>query len=155
GDLAVQGRVHPLVDHGHSALADLLEDLVLIDGPADHGAPRTVSCTVTFLSDGGNGVVLLRCARMFRWGFAALLVSVAVPARASIADWRVNEVLASADGDGGTRYIELFVPVGTAGNCLFPTTRIAIYDGEGQLLGTVAPFADTVCYAGGSFFLLA
>jgi MYXO-CTERM domain-containing protein len=96
---------------------------------------------------------------MFRCLSAALLTAAtlgwAKPARATIADWRVNEVLASADGDGGIRYIELLVPSGTAGNCLFPTTRIEIYDGNGLLLGAVTPFADTVCYAGGSFFLLA
>jgi len=74
---------------------------------------------------------------------------------ATIADWRVNEVL-PADGAGlGIRYIELFVPPGTSGNCLFPTSRIEIFDAQGMLLGEATPFVSTVCYAGGTFFLLA
>jgi len=93
------------------------------------------------------------------WRSAVLAVGLALacprPAAASIADWRVNEVLASAGGDGSVRFIELFVPAGTVGNCVFPTTRIEVYDGQGQLLGTASPFASTVCYGGGTFFLIA
>ena len=76
-------------------------------------------------------------------------------ARASIADFRVNEVLPALDGNAEIRYIELFVPPGTTGNCLFPTTRIEVFDAHGLLQGAAMPFASTVCFPGGSFFLLA
>jgi hypothetical protein len=78
-----------------------------------------------------------------------------VPILLALADFRVNEVFAQLGGDGRVRYIELFVPQGTAGNCLFPTTRIEVFDAEGRLLGAIAPFAGTVCYPPGTYFLLA
>jgi hypothetical protein len=102
---------------------------------------------------------------MFRWfGAAWRLALVAVflgpsgvvrTAGASIADFRVNEVVPAFGGDGRIRYVELFVPPGTTANCLFPTTRIEVFDADGLLLGAATPFASTVCISGGSFFLLA
>src|SRR5262249_46305227 len=117
--LAIEGCIHPLVDHGHSALAHLLEDLVLVDDSTDHGSPVLEHCDIFVRSR--QWPPLLGCLLMFRWvaGAAAALVGVGwgAPAAAAIADWRVNEVVPSVDGDGGVRYIELFVPPNTAGNC--------------------------------------
>lgn len=73
----------------------------------------------------------------------------------ALADVRVNEVVAEVAGDPQLRFVELAIPADTAGNCLFPTTRIEVYDSSGQLLGAVAPFATTVCLEPGSYFLLA
>jgi hypothetical protein len=97
---------------------------------------------------------------MFRWVGLALFVSFSVwlaerKAEASIADWRISEVQPARDGNADIRYIELFVPPGTTGNCLFPTTRLEVFDAQGLLLGAVMPFAATICYPGDTFFLFA
>lgn len=95
---------------------------------------------------------------MFR-GFGGLgavaLVAWPLGAHASIADWRVNEVLAAAGGDTRIGYVELYAPPGTTGNCLFPTTRVEVFGASGLLLGTDAPFETTQCYDGPRFFTLA
>jgi hypothetical protein len=117
---------------------------------------------VTFLSDPGNGFVLLRWPLMFRWvGLVPVLVlavwihGAEKTAHASIADWRINEILPAQDQNDGIRYVELYVPPGTTGNCLFPTTRLEVFDAQGLLLGAVMPFASTFCLPGGSFFVFA
>lgn len=74
---------------------------------------------------------------------------------AALADFRVNEVFPGLEGDSTIQFIELHVPPNTAGNCLFPTTRVEVFDSRGQLLGAVAPFSGTVCYEANTFFLLA
>ncbi len=74
---------------------------------------------------------------------------------AAIADFRVNEIVPQVGGDPGLRLIELFVPADAFANCLFPTTRIEIFDAAGVLLGTAAPWTTTVCYDGGTYFILA
>jgi MYXO-CTERM domain-containing protein len=91
-----------------------------------------------------------------RLGLQAVLVGLLSPvAQAALADFRVSEVFPGTEADPALRFIELAVPQGTAGNCLFPTTRIEIFDPEGMLIGAVAPFSGTVCYAAGTYFLLA
>jgi len=92
---------------------------------------------------------------MFRWLGALLVLAMPLAARASIADWRVNEVLAAAGGDTRIGYVELYAPPGTTGDCLFPTTRVEVFDASGLLLGTDAPFETTQCYDGPRFFTLA
>lgn len=42
-DGAGESRVAGLVDHSHPAFAELLQDLVLQDSPADHGLPKTLA----------------------------------------------------------------------------------------------------------------
>ena len=84
-----------------------------------------------------------------------LTVAAAMPLLLAIADFRVNEVFAQEGGDPAIRFIELFVPATAAANCLFPTTRIEVYDGAGQLVGLAAPWSATVCYPGGSYYILA
>jgi len=76
-------------------------------------------------------------------------------AHAALADFRVSEVFAGTAAAPTAQFIELHVPAGTAGNCLFPTTRVEIFDGAGTLIGAVAPFSGTECFAAGTFFLLA
>lgn len=73
-------------------------------------------------------------------------------ALADIQDWQVNEVLASADGNPGIRYIELYNPVG---GCLFPSTRVEVFGADGQLLGSAAPVTFTSCVAPNTYYLLA
>ena len=91
---------------------------------------------------------------MFRW-LGGLGAIVPVVAHASIADWRVNEVLAAAGGDPRIGYVELYAPPGTTGDCLFPTTRVEVFDASGLLLGADAPFETTQCYDGPRFLTLA
>ena len=82
-----------------------------------------------------------------------LLPGVAV---AGVEDWRVNEVVPADDGDSDFRYIELYAPPSlVADNCLFPTSRIEVFDAAGGSVGAVALTPSTVCYAGDTYFLLA
>jgi hypothetical protein len=76
-------------------------------------------------------------------------------AGAALADFRVNEVFAGATDAPGAWFIELHVPEGTLANCLFPTTRIEVFDAAGALVGAVAPFSTTECFVAGSYFLFA
>jgi hypothetical protein len=92
---------------------------------------------------------------MFRGVCALAVFWVSAQAHATIADWRVNEVYPDDAQSPGVRYVELFVPPGTTANCLYPTTRLEVWDAQGQLLGTAAPFVSTVCYDAGTTFLLA
>lgn len=78
------------------------------------------------------------------------------PVQADVGDWRVNEVLASADGDADVRYVELYAPPSdVADNCFFSTTRIEVLGPDGALLGSVTPFGATTCYGGDTYFLFA
>jgi hypothetical protein len=85
------------------------------------------------------------------WAWAAALLP-ASRAWAGVQDWQVSEVVTSAAGDPGVRYIELENPVG---GCMFPSTRIEIYDASGGPLGAVAPAATTTCFGPNTFYLLA
>ena len=77
-------------------------------------------------------------------------------ARAGVEHWRVNEVLASAGGDGRVRFVELHAPPSAAAdNCFFPTSRLEILDAAGGVLGQVAPVTTTTCYPGDTYFLFA
>lgn len=91
--------------------------------------------------------------QMFRWVVAALTIVPALGwsrcARATIADWRINE---AQTGLGG--FVELYVPPNTFANCLFPTSRLDVYSGTGDWIAAIAPFHSTVCYAANSYFLL-
>lgn len=73
-------------------------------------------------------------------------------ARADIHDWEVNEVLVSAGGDTSVRFVELANPVG---GCLFPSSRVVVYDGAGDVLGSVTMVSQTTCYGPGTYYLLA
>ncbi|MCE9578024.1 MAG: hypothetical protein K8W52_33135 [Deltaproteobacteria bacterium] len=94
----------------------------------------------------------MACARL---GSIAL-VAVAIlgrPARAGVASWRLSEVLpAGANADPAIRFIELHT---AASACWFATTRLAVYDGAGQSIGTVAPFVSTTCFPADTYLLLA
>jgi uncharacterized protein (TIGR03382 family) len=71
----------------------------------------------------------------------------------AVADWRVNEVF---PGTGAVRFVELYAPPSAEiDNCLFPTTRLELYDPFGSLLGAVAPFETTVCFPGNTYLLFA
>ena len=76
-------------------------------------------------------------------------------AHAALADFRVSEVFAGSAAAPTAQFIEIHVPANTVANCLFPTTRIEIFDGAGTLIGAIAPFSGTECYAAGTFFLFA
>ena len=76
-------------------------------------------------------------------------------AGAALADFRVHEVFAGTAGAPAALFVELHVPAGTLANCLFPTTRVEVFDGAGTLIGAVAPFSGTECLDAGSYFLLA
>jgi hypothetical protein len=73
-------------------------------------------------------------------------------ARGDIHDWEVNEVLVSAGGDASVRFVELANPVG---GCLFPSSRVVVYDGAGGVLGSVTMVTQTTCYGPDTYYLLA
>lgn len=72
---------------------------------------------------------------------------------AGVAVFRLSEVVtASPTADPAARYIELEV---FGDGCLFPTTVLRAYDGDGAALGEVAPFASTTCFSTGTYLLFA
>jgi hypothetical protein len=85
------------------------------------------------------------------WAWAAALLP-ASWAWAGVQDWQVSEVVSAVAGDPRIRYIELENPIG---GCMFPSTRIEIYDAGGGPLGAVAPAATTTCFGPNTFYLLA
>ncbi len=80
------------------------------------------------------------------------LVLVSRVAHADVQDWQVNEVLTSAGGDTGVRYVELRNDVG---GCLFASSRIEVFDADGGLIANAAPFASTTCFGPNTYFLFA
>jgi MYXO-CTERM domain-containing protein len=85
------------------------------------------------------------------WALAAALLPTS-RAWAGVQDWQVSEVVTSVAGDPRIRYIELENPVG---GCMYPSTRIEVYDASGEPLGQVAPVAATTCFGPDTFYLLA
>lgn len=83
---------------------------------------------------------------------AALTWLAAGVARADTQDWEVNEVVASAGGDTSVRFVELANPVG---GCLFPSSRVVVYDGAGGVLGSVTMVTQTTCFGPDTYYLLA
>jgi MYXO-CTERM domain-containing protein len=90
-----------------------------------------------------------------RWGSVVCLLLPGV-AFGGVEDWRVNEVVPVDDGDADFRFIELYAPPSdVADNCLFPTSRIEVFDAAGGLVGAVSPTTSTRCFAGNTYFLFA
>ena len=88
--------------------------------------------------------------RVSKLALGSLLL--ASPAFAAVGDWRLNEVVASApNGDTAARYVELYTP---ADACWFPSTRLDAYDAGGLPLGSIAPFAQTTCFAADTYLVL-
>ena len=81
-----------------------------------------------------------------------VLLLVSRSAGADVQDWQVNEVLTSAGGDTAVRYVELRNDVG---GCLFPSSRIEVFDADGALIGNAAPVAATTCFGPDTYFLFA
>jgi hypothetical protein len=54
--------------------------------------------------------------------------------------------------DDQIRFVELSNP---AGGCLFPSTRLEVFDAEGQALAFVSPVTVTTCVEPGEFFVFA
>lgn len=73
-------------------------------------------------------------------------------AKAGIEAWEMNEVVTSAGGDGAVRYLEL---ANLVGGCLFPTSRVVVYDGAGQVVGSAALVTQATCYGAPTYYLLA
>jgi MYXO-CTERM domain-containing protein len=71
---------------------------------------------------------------------------------ADVQDWEVNEIVTSGGGDVQARYVELRNLVG---GCMFPTSRIEVYDANGAGIGSAAPFAVTTCFGPDTYFLFA
>src|SRR5262245_51496248 len=83
----------------------------------------------------------------------AMLCQVAAPAGAGTEDWEVNEIVVSGPGaDTAVRYIEL---ANAVGGCLFPTSRVASYDADGQLVDAQPLATVTTCYGANTYFLVA
>ncbi len=78
---------------------------------------------------------------------------VASPAAAAVGDWRLNEVLTAGPGnDGSVRFVELYTGVDA---CWFPSTRLDVYDPNGNAIDAIAPFSSTTCFAAGTYLVLA
>lgn len=69
-----------------------------------------------------------------------------------IEDWQLSEVLTSVGGDTRIRYVELYNDVG---GCFFASSRVVVYDVDGQSIGSTPVAITTTCYEPGSYFLLA
>ena len=82
----------------------------------------------------------------------AVICLVPAAGRAGVEDWEVNEVLVSAGGDSAVRYVELR---NLPGGCLFPTSRVSVYDAAGVAIDTQALVPGTTCYGPETYFLLA
>jgi hypothetical protein len=83
---------------------------------------------------------------------AGAVVLAGGPAYADLADWEVNEVVASVDGDPAIRFLEL---TNTVGGCLFPTSRVDIRDADGALVAAVPLVTATTCFEAGWFLFVA
>ncbi len=84
---------------------------------------------------------------------ALVLLGTPAVARAGAASWRLSEVLQRGDsGEPEIRFVELYA---TDAGCWFPTTQVAVYDGAGALIDTVAPYASTTCFDADTYLLLA
>lgn len=82
------------------------------------------------------------------------LLCLAAPssALAGVEDWEVNEIVTSGGGDVQARYVELR---NLTGGCMFPTSRIEVFDADGEGIGSVAPFSVTTCFGPDTYFLFA
>jgi MYXO-CTERM domain-containing protein len=86
----------------------------------------------------------------------AVLLLLPAPVWAGVEDWRINEVVAEADGDPSRRYVELTAPPSAEeDNCLFPSSRLEVLDADGAVVWSHAPFMSTVCFTGETFLLFA
>jgi len=92
-----------------------------------------------------------RCGLGLAFTFAALCLS-AGPAGAGVEDWEVNEVVVSGGGNSAVRYIEL---ANLPGGCLFPSSRVTVYDADGVAVDTAGLVAGTTCFGADTYFLLA
>jgi hypothetical protein len=93
-------------------------------------------------------------------GVLALAVSLAWTmsiAWAGVEDWRINEVVASANGDPTIRFIELYAPPSPmADNCFYASTVIEVLDADANLLGSTAPNpAGIQCFPGDTYYIFA
>lgn len=79
-----------------------------------------------------------------------LLVSQVGPVEAGVEDWEVSEVYRGSDPN--VRFVEL---VNLVGGCLFPTSRVELFDGEGALLATMSLSVATACHGAPTYILLA
>lgn len=70
--------------------------------------------------------------------------------QAGVEDWEVSEVYRGSDP--AVRFVEL---VNLLGGCLFPTSRVDLFDGEGALLATMSLSVTTACHAAPTYILLA
>lgn len=73
-------------------------------------------------------------------------------AHAGVEHWQLNELHRSAGGDAQIRFVEL---VNSEGGCLFPTSTVELYDGDGQLVDTMSLTVSTTCHGAPTFLLLA
>lgn len=80
------------------------------------------------------------------------VLAAARPAAADVEDWEVNEIVVSAGGNPSAQYMELATPVG---GCLFPSSRVEVFDAGGASLGAVGLAASTTCYGAPTYFLVA
>src|SRR5215470_6849766 len=95
---------------------------------------------------------------MFRLAWAgAIVLALTAPAHAGAEDWRINEVVASVDGDPNIRFVELYVPpTPLDDNCFYATTVLEFFADDGTFLGSVAPSPAMVrCFPGDTYFMFA
>ncbi len=91
--------------------------------------------------------------RHLRNGFliaAVLSGTLAGSARAGVQDWELSEVYRGTDPQ--LRYVELANQVG---GCLFPSSTIDLFDGQGQLIDTMTLTISTACHGAPTYIVLA
>ncbi len=71
---------------------------------------------------------------------------------AGLEDWELNEVHLQSQSDTGLRFVEL---VNASGGCLFPSSTLNLYSGDGALLDVMALAQATTCYGAPTYLLLA
>jgi hypothetical protein len=71
---------------------------------------------------------------------------------AGVEDWQLSEVHPQSNGNTQLRFVEL---VNLEGGCLFPTSTLALYDGDGALVDITSLASVTTCYAAPTYLLLA
>jgi hypothetical protein len=73
-------------------------------------------------------------------------------ARAGVEDWEINEIHLQSQSDTQLRFVEL---VNLQGGCLFPSSTLHLYGGDGSLLDIVSLAQVTTCYGAPTYLLLA
>lgn len=74
------------------------------------------------------------------------------PALANVTDWQLSEIVIAYNGEAAARFIEL---EHLGAGCLYPSSRIEVYGGDGSYVGAAALVSQTTCHGAATYLLLA